>query len=601
MDPSDSPPAAPPPLAGSGPAGPTASSAAPDELRFRAVLRTLLGKGQGLLTALRPDRARLLVGSGVQNGVVSILLDRSASEAELVAELSALTSDLGEKQSIVVVSDRSWAARLLTQLKEGAPRGLALYHVAPDGAVQSFASFMEQRPELRAALKAQVGAALRPEEPAAHFFAEMDEVLRTNALQFSEVQSFAQAHGARPVRVVYALLALYAVMFALTYAFGGPEQPGVLWRLGAEVPERVREGEWWRLLSATVLHGGPFHILMNGLVLWNLGTFMERLLGWSRFLVLYVLAGLLGAGLGTLLGPLVKIDLSVGASGCLFGLLGASAVLAFRPAGLPALLVADLKKSAVQNLILNVIVSLQAHIDWTAHLGGAIMGGLLILVGVVRPMALARSGEPGAGPERGARAWAIAGGLAGLALLGCTAMAVAKGEVWLLREPGTTRRVPLPKTGLSVEVPRVLGEPVKSSEEQDTLGLRTVFVLGGPDAGQQLYMSFTSLKTPFSTAEQRKAEWEAGLPVLRNAKPDKDATPVGEPQFTEVSGYPTMDARFTLQSGMRIRRLFQLRAGHTVLLELVTPPNLPPARTIDPKRLLESVKEEGAAPTSGAP
>lgn len=595
MDPSDS------PLAEPGPAGPTASSAAPDELRFRAVLRTLVGKGRGLLIALRPDRARLMVGSGMQNGVVSILLDRSASEAELVAELSALTSDLGEKQSVVVVSDRSWAGRVLTQLKEGAPRGLALYHVAPDGAVLTLASFREQRPELRAALKAQSGAALRPEEPAKSFFAEMDEVLRTNAQQVSDVQSFAQVHNARPVRVVYALLALYAVMFALTYAFGGPEQPGVLWRLGAEVPERVRQGEWWRLLSATVLHGGPFHILMNSLVLWNLGTFMERLLGWSRFLVLYVLAGLLGAGFGTLLGPLVKINLSVGASGALFGLLGASAVLAFRPTGLPALLVADLKKSAVQNLILNVIVSLQAHIDWTAHLGGAIMGGLLILVGVVRPMSLARSGEPGAVPERSGRAWAIAGVLAGLALLVCTVVAVVKGQVWLLGKPGLTQRMTLAKTRLSAEVPRVLGEPVQSSEEQDTLGLRTVFVLGGADAGQWLYVSVTSLKAPFITAEQRQAEWEAGLPVLRNAKPDENATRVGEPQFTEVSGYPTMDARFTLDTGVALRRLFQLRGGHTVLLELVTPPNFPSARTIDPKRFLESVKEEGAAPASRAP
>lgn len=594
MDPSDAPPEAPPPVPAAAPTEPAASLASPSELRYRAVLRAILGKGQGLLVALESDRARILIGNGVQNGVVSILLDRSVSEAQLVAELAALSADLGEKQSVVVVSDTPWAARVLEQLKEGAPRGLALYRVAPDGALLTLASFTEQRPELRAALKAQSGATLDPEEPATRFFTEMDEVLRTTAQQVGDVQSFAQALNARPVRVVYALLALYAVMFALTYAFGGPEQLGVLRRLGAEVPERVREGEWWRLLSATVLHGGVVHILMNGLVLWNLGTFMERLLGGSRFLVLYVLAGLLGTALGTLLGPLLKFGLSVGASGSLFGLLGASAVMAFRPTGLPALLVADLKKSAVQNLILNVLVSLQPHVDWTAHLGGALMGGLLILVGIVRPLSFGRRESPGAASEGGGRAWAIAGAVAGLALLGCTAMAVVKGEAWLLREPGAVQRVTLPKTGLSAEVPRVLREPKPVLREDGRIELS----LGGEDAGQWVSVSVSTVSPPFNTVEQRKAEWEAGQPTLRSAKPDKDAMPAGEPQFIEVGGYPTMDSRFTYNSGVALRRLMQLRAGHIVILDLVTPPKFPAGRTVDPKRFLESVREEGAAPAS---
>lgn len=583
MDPSDSPH----PLSGS-------DSASKAELRYRAVLRAILGKGQGLLMALRPDRARFLVG-GQQGRVVSTLLDRSASEQELVAELSALSSDLGEKQSIVVISDRPWAAQVLKQLKEGAPAEFALFHVAPDGAVLSLASisFTDQRAELHAALKAQTGATLDATEPAARFFAAMDEALRTAAQQISDVQSFAQAHSARPVRVTYALLALYAVMFALTFAFGGKEEwGGVLWRLGAEVPERVREGDWWRLLSATVLHGGTVHILMNSLGLWVLGPFMERLLGWSRFLVLYVLAGLCGTLFATLLGPMLKIGLSVGASGSLFGLLGVSAVLAFRPAGLPALLVADLKKGAVQNLILNVLVSLQPHVDWTAHLGGALMGGLLVLTGIVRPILHARGGQPDASPDRGGWAWASVGVLAGLALLGCTAMAVIKGQAWLLRDPSSAARMPLGTTALSVEVPRVLGAPQLVPRPRG----QTQIELGGIIADQVLIVRVLPLSPPLATPEELRQAWEAELPKLRDLKPPEGTSALGEPQVTEIAGYPTLESRFAFSSGERMRRMLQLRARYLVILELQTAPNLPAKRTIDQKRILESLREESAAP-----
>lgn len=594
MDPSDSPPGAPPPHPRAAPDAPAVVPASQAELRYRAVLRAIIGKGQGLLIGLQPDRARLGIGSGDKGSVVSILFDRSASASALVAELSALTSDLGEKQSVVVVSEWPWAAEVLKQLKEGAPGGLALYHVTPEGEVLSLASFTEQRPELRAALKAQAGATLDAQESAAHFFGEMEEVLRKAAEQVGDVQSFARALNARPVRVTYVLLALYAVMFALTYAFGGPEQIRVLWRLGAEVPERVREGEWWRLLSATVLHGGPFHILMNCLVLWNLGAFMERLLGWSRFLALYVLAGLLGAGFGTLLGPLVKIDLSVGASGSLFGLLGASAVLAFRPAGLPALLVADLKKNAVQNLILNVIVSLQPQIDWTAHLGGALMGGLLVLTGVVRPLLLARGEEPSTASDRGGQAWAVAGVLAGLALLGCTAIAVVKGQVWLLRDPTSAVRSSLGKTSLSAEVPRLLGTPRLVTLPDGSPRIE----LGGSQSGQALRVTIATLDPPLSTPEERRQAWEVELPKFRSPKLGEGVTAAGEPQVTETGGYPTLDLRFRFSSGGALRRMLQLRAGHLLILELETPQDLPADRTVDPKRILESVKEENAVPAA---
>lgn len=583
MDPSDPPmPVAAMSLADDGPASPS-------ELRYRAVLRALLAPSQGaLLVALRPDAAQLLLGHGQ---IVVVILDQSASGEELIAQLESLTAGHGPRQRLrlVLVSDRAWARSVLKRIKERSAKRLALYHVAPDGSVSSQAPMLLS--DLRPAMRTQATARLAADEPRARFMAELQSAIQTSTVQIGDAQSFLGTLETRPVRVTYALLALYAVMFALTYAFGGPERLGVLSRLGAEVPERIRQGEWWRLLSATVLHASVLHIFMNSVVLWNLGTFMERLLGWGRFLTLYVLSGLLGSVLGTLLAPLLKFGLSVGASGALFGLLGASAVLAFRPpAGMPELLVQNLKKNATTNLILNVVVSLRPNIDWAAHLGGALIGGLLVLAGIVRLAPLLSS--PGHAPAQGSmpsdRRFAIVGALLGLALLGCTALAVVKGQPWMLGDLSAAARIPIEKTGLSIEAPIVLGSPRPAAR---TDGL-TELSLGGEASGQWLSLIVSPLDPALPTPEQRQAAWAASVTELNRFRPEDGATPAGEPVVLTVGGFPALDARFTLPSGVGYRRLTQLRSRHLLILELVTPPKMPEAQRVDIQRMVESVREE---------
>jgi rhomboid protease GluP len=566
--------------------------ASPSELRYRAVLRALIAPSQGaLLVALRPDAARLLLRQGQ---IIVVVFDESASEEALSAQLEPLAADRNPKQrlNLVLVSDRAWAQPALRRLKERSARGLACYHVTLDGGVSGPTPLPLS--ELRPALRAQATARLTADEPRAHFVAEMQAALARSAAQIGDVQSFLGTLEARPVRVTYALLALYAVMFALTYAFGGPERVGVLSRLGAEVPERIRQGEWWRLLSATVLHASVPHILMNGFVLWSLGTFMERLLGWGRFLTLYVLAGLLGSVFGTFLAPVLKFGLSVGASGALFGLLGASAVLAFRPpAGMPELLVQNLKKNATTNLILNVFVSLRPNIDWAAHLGGALIGGLLILAGIVR-IAQLPSGPgfpPAQGSPRSDRAFAIVGALLGLLLVGCTVLGVVRGQPWALGDLTTAARIPIEKTGLSIEAPIVLGSPQPAARPDGV----TELSLGGEASGQWLSLIVAPLDPPLLTTEQRQAAWAASLAELKRFRPEEGATPAGEPVALTVGGFPALELRFTLKSGVAYRRLIQLRSRHLVTLELVTPPGTSQAQQVDLKRMVESVREEPAA------
>ena len=86
----------------------------------------------------------------------------------------------------------------------------------------------------------------------------------------------------------------------------------------------LAEGEWWRLLTAAFLHGGLIHLAMNMLALWLFGGPLEVALGRARFLLLYLVAGLAGSAGALLAAPEA---ITVGASGAIFGLMGAAFVL----------------------------------------------------------------------------------------------------------------------------------------------------------------------------------------------------------------------------------------------------------------------------------
>ncbi|MFC5668465.1 rhomboid family intramembrane serine protease [Kitasatospora misakiensis] len=125
--------------------------------------------------------------------------------------------------------------------------------------------------------------------------------------------------------------------------------------------------QWYRLLTAVFLHTTPWHIATNMLVLWVLGPQLEATLGRVRFLALYLLSGLAGSAFAFLVaGDGMR---SLGASGAVFGLLGATVVLHRRvraPLG-----------PVVALLLFNLIVTFSVPgIDWRAHLGGLVAGML---------------------------------------------------------------------------------------------------------------------------------------------------------------------------------------------------------------------------------
>jgi membrane associated rhomboid family serine protease len=86
----------------------------------------------------------------------------------------------------------------------------------------------------------------------------------------------------------------------------------------------VADGDWWRLFTSMFLHYGPIHLGMNMLALWWFGAAVEQVLGRGRYLLLYVVSGLAGSAGALIFSP---ESATVGASGALFGILGAALVL----------------------------------------------------------------------------------------------------------------------------------------------------------------------------------------------------------------------------------------------------------------------------------
>jgi membrane associated rhomboid family serine protease len=129
----------------------------------------------------------------------------------------------------------------------------------------------------------------------------------------------------------------------------------------------VAEGEWWRLLTAAFLHGSVIHLGLNMLMLWWIGGPVEEALGRGRFLALYVVSALAGSAGALLASPNA---FTVGASGAIFGILGAA--LVFERQGLHVL-----GGSALSIIVLNLVLTFAVpNISIGGHLGGLVGGAL---------------------------------------------------------------------------------------------------------------------------------------------------------------------------------------------------------------------------------
>jgi membrane associated rhomboid family serine protease len=156
-----------------------------------------------------------------------------------------------------------------------------------------------------------------------------------------------------------------------------------LLRWGANDLQSVGRGALWRLLSSVFLHGGALHLALNGLALFGLGRLSEAIWGRTRFLALFLAAGIGGAALSWLGRAAAGVEpgvasLSVGASGAIFGLMGAGVVFGRRfRRQLPSAARDLFWRGLVPWIALNLFIGLTVpRIDNLGHLGGLAVGAL---------------------------------------------------------------------------------------------------------------------------------------------------------------------------------------------------------------------------------
>jgi membrane associated rhomboid family serine protease len=149
----------------------------------------------------------------------------------------------------------------------------------------------------------------------------------------------------------------------------------------------VAHGDWWRLLTAAFLHYGPFHLLLNMLALYWFGSALEQRIGSGRFLAIYIVSGLAGSAGALIAAP---TEPTVGASGAIFGILGAGLVLEQQRDYV-------FGGSALGVIIINLIFTFSIpNISIGGHIGGLI-GGAAATLGLSRfGRGHAAYGRPGA-------------------------------------------------------------------------------------------------------------------------------------------------------------------------------------------------------------
>jgi membrane associated rhomboid family serine protease len=211
--------------------------------------------------------------------------------------------------------------------------------------------------------------------------------------------------------VSWGLIGLNVLVYLITVGQGsGINSPGgSLFAKWALYGPAVANGDWWRLITAAFLHANVLHIGLNMLAVGWLGAPVERYIGHLRYLALYVVSGLAGSAGALIANP---TSVTVGASGAIFGILGALLIIEYQATG-------SLAGQAFTLILINLAFSLTTNgISVGGHIGG-LAGGVLAM------LALSRFG-------RGHVAYGRAGLLGVAALAGVAVLSVAV-SYWKVR------------------------------------------------------------------------------------------------------------------------------------------------------------------------
>ena len=178
--------------------------------------------------------------------------------------------------------------------------------------------------------------------------------------------------------VTYIIMAICIILFILMELSGGSTNSQTLLKYGANLDVLVKNGEYYRLFTCIFLHIGIMHLLCNMYSLYIIGREVENLFGKIKYIIIFILSGIFGSIMSL---AFTHNTISAGASGAIFGLLGA---LLYFGMHYRTYLGEAIKRSIIPIIVVNLIIGFFAEgIDLAAHIGG-LVGGILLamMVGV---------------------------------------------------------------------------------------------------------------------------------------------------------------------------------------------------------------------------
>jgi rhomboid protease GluP len=183
--------------------------------------------------------------------------------------------------------------------------------------------------------------------------------------------------------VTFALAAINVAAFLWAETHGSTLKTGTLLQYGAVERLHVASGEWWRLGTSMFMHVGWMHLLWNTYASVGWCTVVEKVLGKPRFLAVYLLSGVGGACASAFFHRIT----SAGASGAMFGIIGATLVLRYRVLGDIREFVRDrFVRSNVMNMAIWTAIGIYAiNMDNFAHGGGLVVGALTAFAATAVP------------------------------------------------------------------------------------------------------------------------------------------------------------------------------------------------------------------------
>jgi len=145
----------------------------------------------------------------------------------------------------------------------------------------------------------------------------------------------------------------------------------VLILLGAKVNTLIAQGQYYRLVTCMFLHGGIVHLGVNMYSLYAIGPMVERVYGKVKYITIYFIAGICAS----IFSYIFSTSVSIGASGAIFGLLGAVLIFAIKSKGKTG---NSFIRSILSVIFINIFIGATLpNIDNFAHVGG-LLGGMII-------------------------------------------------------------------------------------------------------------------------------------------------------------------------------------------------------------------------------